>query len=220
MKRPHAIFALVLLFAGIAIAGDKPAVGEKASAVAKPAVVEQVTAPNDQDSIVKELQRTEALFLKSVEGLSEAQWNFKPAEDKWSVAQCAEHLAAAEPLLRGMIAEAMKKDLTEEMKATARQDEKIMKGLPDRSQKFKAPEPLIPTNRYGSPAEAVAAFKKERAETIKLASSGVDLRTHGDKNFLFGPLDAYGWFLFQSGHVERHTLQIEEVKSNPNFPKS
>src|SRR5687767_4627544 len=105
MKRPHAIFALVLLFAVVAIAGDKPAVGEKAAAVVKPAVTEVLT-PNDQDSIVKELQRTEAIFLKSVDGLSEAQWNFKAAEDKWSVPQCVEHLAAAEPMLRGMIAEA------------------------------------------------------------------------------------------------------------------
>jgi len=175
----------------------------------------------DNQKIVKELERTQAHFLKSIEGLSEAQWNFKPAPDRWSVAECAEHIAAAEPMIRGMVAEVLKKDATPEMiKAGIQKDEMISKGLVDRSKKFKAPEPLVPTNRFGTPAGATEAFKKERAATIALAASGGDLRTHADNHFLFGPLDAYGWFLFLSGHSERHTLQIEEVKAHPDFPKN
>ena len=177
------------------------------------------TTVADRDAIVRELQRTEAKFLKSVDGLSEAQWHFKAAENRWSIAQCAEHIAAAEPMLRPMIEAAMGKELTPEMLAEARKDEMVLKGLVDRSKKFNAPEPLVPTNRYGSPAAAVEAFKKERAETIQLAQKDIDLRTHGDKHFFLGPLDAYGWFLFDSAHVERHTAQIEKVKTDPNFPK-
>jgi len=37
--------------------------------------------------------------------LSEAQWNFKPAPDRWSVAQVMEHIAAAEDFIRGMVKE-------------------------------------------------------------------------------------------------------------------
>ena len=173
----------------------------------------------DRDALVRELQRTEAKFLKSVDGLSEAQWHFKAAEDRWSIAQVAEHIAAAEPLLRPLIEAAMGKELTPEMLAEANKDQMVLKGVVDRSKKFQAPEPLVPTNRFGSPAAAVEAFRKERAETIRLAQKDVDLRTHGDKHFFLGPLDAYGWFLFDSAHVERHTAQIEEVKADPNFPK-
>lgn len=203
MKRTASLVALTLLLATTLAASDTPA----------------APTPSDRENLLKELRRTEELFLASVEGLTEAQWNFKPAPDKWSIAQVAEHLAASEPMLRGMIGEAMKKELPKELLATSRQDEMILKTIPDRSKKFQAPEPLVPTNRYGSPAESVAAFTKERGETIKLASTDVDLRTHGDKHFLAGSLDAYGWFLFQSGHVERHTRQIEEVKSSAGFPK-
>jgi hypothetical protein len=175
---------------------------------------------DDQKAIAAELERTQSRFLRSIEGLSEAQWNFKPAPDKWSVAECAEHIAAAEPMIRGFIAAALSKDATPEMlKEGIRKDEMVSKGVVDRSSKFKAPEPLIPTNRYGSPAAAIEAFRKERAETIKLSSTG-DLRTHGDKHFIFGNLDAYGWFLFVSAHSERHTLQIEEVKAHADFPKN
>lgn len=201
MKRTFSMLALFLLVATAAYAGD-------------PSVV----ANTDREAIVKELERSQELFLKSVEGLTEAQWNFKAAEDRWSIAQCAEHLAAAEPMIRGMIANAIKNTLTPEMLKTSRQDG-MLEVLTDRSKKFKAPEPLIPTNRYGTPAEAMAVFKKERAETIALASSDIDLRKQGDTHFLLGALDAYGWFLFTSGHVERHTLQIEEVKTAAGYPK-
>ena len=34
----------------------------------------------------------------------------------------------------------------------------------------------------------------------------------------FGNLDAIGRVCFLSGHAERHTLQIEEVKAAPGFP--
>ena len=173
----------------------------------------------DKEDLVGQLERTQARLLAQVEGLSEAQWNYKPAADRWSVAECVEHITAAEPMIRKMIAEAMAKPLAEDVLAGAKQDEALLKGMTDRTKKFKAPEPLIPTNRFGSPAEALAAFKKERAETIRLAAEAPDLRKMGDKHFLFGPLDAYGWFLFLSGHSERHTIQLEEVKASEGFPK-
>lgn len=188
--------------------------------VATAAFAADPVTQTDNQKMAMELERTQARLLASVDGLSDAQWNFKPAPDRWSVAECVEHITAAEPMIRGMIAGALKKELTPEMvTAGAQKDEMLSKGLIDRSQKFKAPEPLIPTNRYGTAAAAVAAFNKERAETIQLASSDVNLRTHGDNHFLFGPLDAYGWFLFLSGHSERHTLQIDEVKAHADFPK-
>jgi hypothetical protein len=177
-------------------------------------------AVSDQAALVAEMQRTEARFLKSIEGLSEAQWKFKAAPDRWSVAECAEHIIAAESFIRGMIVPVLSKDATPEMvKEGTRKDEMVTKAIVDRTTKFKAPEPLIPTNKFADPATATAAFKKERAETIALTSTA-DLRTHADKHFAFGNLDAYGWFLFLSSHSERHTLQIDEVKAHADFPKN
>lgn len=199
MKRAIPVIA-ILLIAASAFAGEPAA---------------------DNQNIVKELERTEARFLKSIEGLSEGQWNFKPAPDRWSVAECAEHITASEPFIRTMIAGVVTKEVTPEMvKEGVNKDAILSTAMTDRSKKFKAPEPLIPTNRFGTPAAATESFKKERAQTIELASGAPDLRTHGDKHFLIGPLDSYGWFLFLSGHSERHTMQIDEVKASPDFPKN
>jgi hypothetical protein len=175
-------------------------------------------AASDRAALIAQLDRTQSRFLASVEGLSEAQWNYKAAPDRWSIAECAEHITAAESFIRKMAADSMKGELAAGAAGT-NQDEKILTFLVDRSTKFKAPEPLMPTNRFGSPAAAMAAFQKERAETIALASGDVDLRTHGTKHFALGDLDSHGWFLFLSAHSERHTLQIDEVKADPGFPK-
>jgi hypothetical protein len=36
---------------------------------------------------------------------------------------------------------------------------------------------------------------------------------------VFGTWDGYQWLVLISAHSARHTLHIEEVKADPNFPK-
>lgn len=173
------------------------------------------------DPLVKDLERTRDRFLKSVEGLSEAQWKYKAAPDKWSIAECAEHIAVSEELIRSMIGKSLEAATPAEVMAEGvKKDEVITKFITDRSQKFKAPEMLQPSGKFATPAAAVEFFKKERAETIKLAGgNAADFRAHAAKHPAFGAVDSYGWFLIQSGHSERHTLQIDEVKASEGFPK-
>jgi DinB superfamily len=174
----------------------------------------------DKEKLVKELERTRDKFLKSVEGLSEAQWNYKAAPEKWSIAQCAEHIAAAESLIRGAVEGGLTKPLADgQDRGALVKDELIQTMIVDRSRKFSAPEPLIPGGRFGSAAAAVDAFRKERGETLKLAQGDADFRAHAAQHPGFGMIDTYGWMLFLSGHTERHTLQIEEVKTNADYPK-
>ena len=52
-----------------------------------------------------------------------------------------------------------------------------------------------------------------------LKDSDVDMRNYVNE-FPFGKIDAYQTVLFMAGHTSRHTAQIEEVKSNPDFPQS
>jgi hypothetical protein len=45
------------------------------------------------------------------------------------------------------------------------------------------------------------------------------LKNHFTLHPAFGTINTYQLLLLLSGHSERHTLQIEEVKANPAFPK-
>jgi len=62
----------------------------------------QETTQADKDKALASLESTKKGVLDATKGLSEALWNFKAAPDKWSVAECGEHIAAAEDFIRGM----------------------------------------------------------------------------------------------------------------------
>jgi hypothetical protein len=50
-------------------------------------------------------------------------------------------------------------------------------------------------------------------------TTDADLRTH-IVQAPFGTVDAYQILLVMAAHSARHTAQIREVESNPNYPKA
>ena len=179
----------------------------------------QETTQADKDKALAYLETTKKGVVDATKGLSEAQWNFKAAPDKWSVAQCTEHIAAAEDFIRGMIVEKVMKAPAAPDRDIAKLDAGIMAMIPDRSTKAQAPEPLVPTNRFGSPEGSLKHFAESRATTEDFLKKTPDLRAHAADSPLGSKLDAYEWVLFIAAHSERHTKQILEVKADPNFPK-
>jgi hypothetical protein len=176
----------------------------------------------DKDRALQYLESTKNGVLDATRGLSAAQWNFKSAPDRWSVAEVMEHLAAAEDLLRGLTQEQVMKSPAvpvRDAEETKKADEGVLTMVPDRSHKAQAPEPLKPTNRFGSPAAAQKHFVESRAATEEYLKSTPGLRAHlGDSPL--GKLDGYEFVLFIAAHSERHTKQMLEVRADPNFPKS
>jgi len=181
----------------------------------------QQTTQADKDKALAYLESTEKGVLDATKGLSEAQWNFRTAPDRWSVAECVEHIAAAEDFIRGMAVDKVMKAPAAPGRDTAKIDAGIMAMIPDRSRKAQAPDELKPTNRFGSPEGSLKHFAESRTATENFLKDTPDLRAHAVDSPLGGPkLDAYEWVLFVSAHSRRHTKQIEEVKADPNFPKN
>jgi hypothetical protein len=174
----------------------------------------------EKDKALQYLETSKKGVLEATKGLSEAQWNFKPAPECWSIAQVMEHIAAAEDFIRTMDKEkvmmAPAGEATRDFKKT---DETVLAMVPDRSNKVQAPEPLQPTNRFGSPETAIKHFVESRATTEDFLKNTPGLRDHVTDSPL-GKLDAYEFILLIAAHSERHTKQILEVKADPNFPKS
>jgi hypothetical protein len=142
------------------------------------------------------------------------------APDKWSIAEVTEHIAAAEDYLRGMVVEkvmvAPARPAGEDVVAI---DEMVMQMVPDRTHKAQAPEPLKPSNRFGSPEASVKHFVEGRSTTEDFLTKTPDLRAHAIDSPMGKKLDAYEWILFIAAHSDRHTKQILEVKADQNFPK-
>ena len=185
-----------------------------------PALRAQNLTPEERDKAVKYLEKTREKVLEATKGLSQAQWNFKQAPDRWSVAEVTEHIAAAEDFLMAMIVNTVMKaparTETVDLKAL---DELVLEKISDRSNKVQAPEPLRPSNKFGTPTESLKHFKESRARTIVFLKTTKDLRQHAVDSPMGKKLDGYQWVLFIGAHSERHTKQLNEVKADPNFPK-
>lgn len=176
----------------------------------------------ERQEAIKYLEETRKNFLDSVQGLSEAQWKFKAAPDRWSVAEVAEHIAVSEENIFNLVTNRiMKSPAAPEKKAAAKGKEKLLPGmLSDRSSKFQAPETLKPTNRWATQSELVKSFNASRDLTkAYVLNSQDDLRSHFAPHPVLKELDAYQWIFLIAGHSARHTAQINEVKTDPNFPK-
>jgi hypothetical protein len=185
----------------------------------------QTLTHEERDRAVAELEGSRKAFLDATKGLSPAQWNFKSAPDRWSVAECSEHIALAEGYIFGLVSEKIVKAPAnpEKRDAAKGKDELLVKMLQDRSHKATAPEPLDPAKQASmTPEASVKLFLDSRAHTIDyIKTTQEDLRDHLFDHPVpaIGTLDAYQWILLISGHSRRHTLQILEVKADANFPK-
>lgn len=186
--------------------------------------------PASDPTAVTDEQRTYAIdalsstrhsLRQSVTDLSDAQINFKPDADRWSIAECVEHIALVESGIFGGIQKGMSYPANPEKRADVQhEDVFVIKAVRSRTVTLPAPDPFVPTGRYGSLAGSLRAFEEQRQVAIDYVTTVTDdLRTHYFRHIALGWLDCYQAILLLAAHSERHRKQIEEVKASPGFPQ-
>lgn len=178
----------------------------------------QLTA-TERENVTAELIKSQTALMTSIEGLNETQLNYKSSPESWSIAECVEHIAIAEGNFSAMLEGAVKTpaDAAKRSEVTM-SDEKLLSTIKDRSSKVKAPESFKPSGKYGSHKETLDAFMLKRNEHLDYVNNTtVDLRNHYGK-LPFATIDGAQVLLFMSGHTERHTAQINEIKANESYP--
>lgn len=175
----------------------------------------------DRDYAYDYLKQSQKRIMKAVKGLNEAQFNFKPSPESWSIAECVEHLAISESLIFSFVQSSLKTEADpskrEEVKMT---DDQIIQLITDRSSKIKTGEEFEPKNNFGSYQGSLDEFINRRKNNLKyLKTTRDDLRNHYF-DFPFGKADTYQVILFMAGHSVRHAKQIEEILATPSFPES
>jgi hypothetical protein len=174
----------------------------------------------DKATLLETLRKGEEAFLHSVAGVSETTCRLRPAEDRWSVLECAEHVAVAEEVMLGLVTGKRQTRNAEEPK----RDSRILRSGTDRSMRFDASNQSRPRGRFSTLAEAVAHFQAVRERTLRLVrETSEDLRgtevTH--PHHVVGVISTYECLLLMGSHAQRHALQIEEVmeeiKSSPAY---
>ena len=176
---------------------------------------------NERATLIKHLEETRDHMMSVLDGLSEEQLNFKPTENSWSIAECAEHLAISENAFEGFIKKAVAAGPNPALKDSVKlKDNELFGIITDRSSKVKTAEPFEPSGKFGSHEETVNAFLEKRAKHIEyVKTTEDDLRNRFSNDLPFGTVDGYQIVIFISGHTKRHVLQMEEVMNSREFPE-
>ena len=187
-----------------------------------------------QSLTTTELERAELYIqqchngvIGAIKGLSESQWTFKPAPDRWSIGQIIEHVIFVQERVAGPIQE----QLASAPESPAGRDCQavdaiVINQFPNRLAKFQAP-PIAanPAGAYGL-AEAADRLAANAARLSGCLKSVPNLRGHvvpspplkAVSQGAYEVMDGYQWILAAAAHTERHTKQILEVKAESDFP--
>ncbi|HKD11044.1 MAG TPA: DinB family protein [Thermoanaerobaculia bacterium] len=172
----------------------------------------------ERTAAIRELEESRLRLLAALEGLTEEQWRLRPTRDRWSIAECAEHITAAEVSMPKLVAAATG---GERVEPAAERDEYVRRFTRDRSRREEAPERVRPKGRWPSLKETIQAFEERRAANLEFArTTREDLRSRFYPNPFVGVIDLYQWLLFLAAHTERHAVQIEEIRAWPASGKT
>jgi DinB family protein/SnoaL-like protein len=175
-----------------------------------------VMTAQERDLLLDLLVSSQQALIAAVVRLTQDQWTFTPADERWSIAQCAEHLALSEEALLGMVrTQILESPAAPEKTAMARgRDGIVVAAMRDRSQRRKTFDFLEPRSSAPAPAHFIDAFLTRRAATLQFVrETEKALHHHFAPLGPLGDLDGYQWLLLLASHTERHVAQMDEVKA-------
>lgn len=166
-------------------------------------------------------------LLAAMAGLNDAQLDYQPAADRWAISDILHHLALVEEGNTKLFGMMLKKAVENGATPDPVPDGSVIdcvdqyrSALLDRRNKITAPERVSPLNPLAA-AEGLGRLKASREKVIAAAEQlgQYDLSQLKWPHPVMGELNLYQWFMFVGLHEKRHTAQIEEIKTNPNFPE-
>jgi hypothetical protein len=169
----------------------------------------------EREHLVAHLEMTQSWLSDEVSPLSQAQLNFRPAPDRWTVAEVVQHLVVSEPNYWKLLHDALKQPAKKLSDAPTDADV-LWYGI-DRTQHEKTSPNQNPKDQKIDAAQALKTFLSFHTELLAMArTSDDDLRGHAVPEW---GVDAYQCLLEISTHEQRHILQIREIKASAGFPK-
>lgn len=174
--------------------------------------------------IIERVESDRALLLAASRDLEQAQLDFQPAEDRWSIGENLDHLALVEKGIGRLVTMKVQDAQTAAKFAAIETPSQLASldryDIPNNSRKLKVPDPKI-TPRHGIAKDELFAHLEESRDELRksfAALSDYDLAAHTFPHPLLGELNLYQWILFIGQHERRHLNQINSVLADPCFP--
>ncbi len=176
--------------------------------------------PPPIEALWSELESVRAHVLKDVEGLSQAQVDWRPGDRDWSVGEIVHHLTLAE-IATGKLTSKLLKEAAQPL-APFPADLRALAPLPPWPP-GPAEAPPVVRPEAGRRVDALlagmkAARERSRQSIERLAA--VDGRMLTWRHFALGELDLFQWWMLQARHDADHLQQLRAVKAAPGFPNA
>ena len=166
-------------------------------------------------------EQAQARFIAAVSNLTEAQANFRPDENQWTIAEIVEHVSIVnDGFLR------LTHKLLKEAELAARPPKADLNlghtSLDENGRQrgpFPAPERVRP-NGGVSVEDSLIKLRAALAGFGEIQSrlEAVDLSEQMFPHPALGPFNAYQWMVLLGEHEDRHRGQIERMKATDGFP--
>lgn len=177
--------------------------------------------PAERELALQNLAESRDRLLRMAHNLSREQLHFRPAPDRWTVAECLEHIITVEKRLLDRIQMTLEKAPDPARRSAFEGgDDALLAHAVTREVRLQAPEILAPTGSVPD-EQLLPEFEATRRRSQEFAAATqADLRSRVFKHPAFGDLDLYQWLLLIAGHCDRHRIQSEEVMASEGFPRA
>jgi hypothetical protein len=177
-----------------------------------------MTRPHALDALWRDLEQVRAKILREVEGLSQAQADWRPSPDDWSVGEIVHHLTLAEVSTGKLTSKLLK-----EAAATAPFPPGLaFPPLPDWPAGPREAPPVVRPEAGRAVDQLLGDMRaaRERSGHSLERLAAVDPRPLRWRHVRLGDLDLGQWWLLQARHDADHLQQIIRIKTTPGFPSS
>ena len=158
---------------------------------------------SENDKASCHLEESRERVVQAVQGLTETQWKFKAAPDRWSIAEIVEHLALVEDLFLERIVPRLCTGL-----------EQVLDRDPPEAD---SPQ-LKPVGRW-TPADSLDRFLESRELTsLFFEAPPIALRQLVLDHPELGPVDGYQLVALIAAHTTGLVKHIIGLKANCRFP--
>jgi hypothetical protein len=176
--------------------------------------------PAALDAIAHQLDAVRAEVFREVEGLSQAQADWRPSADDWSIGEILHHLTLAE-INTGKLTSKLLKD-TGSAPAPYPPDLAGFAPLPAWPPGPREAPPVVRPDK-GHPITDLlrdmrAARERSRQSLERLAT--VDPRGLTWRHFTLGEMDLGQWWMLQAHHDRDHLEQLRRIKKTAGFPRA
>lgn len=221
---PSVLRALSCLAATLLTAAAVPAL--PAALPAASATDDGRISAEERQQLLELLDDSESNFLRLLAGVSDAQWGWKPAPDRWSVGECAEHIVLSNEALLSSAKTALAGEADPDWaEKTKGKTELLMQVMPNRRPGGAggaiAPQEIRPKGEL-SRSELIERFSALYGEARQLVSESAEpwkAHTEAHPFPIFDPLSAYQWALYVPLHTTRHSRQMIEVMETDGYPE-